>query len=271
MMNSLAKSLVFLHTVLSVVGMGWAMYLVIQGRDLGWLDPYKEVLEYNADGTAKSSVRHASEYDKSFAAVQDAARVRDRTYVAVKPTIDSIRTAEPYLATNTLFYAAELRRLREATEKIIVNRNQGAGAVLDVPVLGKPVPEAMPVDNVNESHATYVANLKKIIGEKHHVTKKKTDGEIDGVEQEIRKVVNDTKELTFQLTGTDENNKYVQPGLYQLTDLEFRTQSQLKLEIDEIKPHWSKAIEQSRLYRFRYNDLTATLKKLQAPMQKKGV
>ncbi|MSQ93315.1 MAG: hypothetical protein EXR98_02025 [Gemmataceae bacterium] len=266
MMNNLAKSLVLLHTVLSVAGMGWAIMLTLQGRDLGWMEPYQEVFSYGQDGKPKAgeTARYASEYDKSLAALQDAARVRDRTYVAVKPAIDSIRTAEPYLANNHLYYVAELKRLREATEKIVVRRNKEAGAVLETPIIGKPVPEDQALANITESHATYMQNLKKIIGEVHPKTLKKTQGDIDGVEADIRKLATDTKELTFQLTGTDETNKYVQPGLYQLTDQEFKAQSQLKVEIEEIRPNWSKAVEQSRLFRFRFNDLDAQLKKLKA-------
>jgi hypothetical protein len=263
MINALAKSLVLLHASLSLIGMAWAFALFMQGRDLGWVEPYQETV-YNNEGKLIFSVRHASEYDKSWAAAQDAARTRDRTYAAVKPAIDSLRTAEPYLANNHLHYLAELRRLREATEKIKVFRNQQAGAVLDTPgsKLGKPVPEEKAVEMVTESHRTYVENLKKIIGEFNPDTKKKILGEIDDIEEKIRKLATSTKDITFQLTGTDETNKYVQPGLYQLIDQEFKAQSQLKIEIDQIKPNWSKAVEQSRLYRFRYTDLEATLKKL---------
>lgn len=264
MINAFAKSLVLLHSVLSVIGMGWAILLVVQGRDLGWLEPYQEVF-YGADGKPLSSIRHASEYDKSLAAAQDAARVRDRTYLAVKPAIDSIRTAEPFLANNHLFYVAEINRLRTATERIVVIRLKRGGLEVDPPVLGKPVLEDKALDNVTESYATYMQNLKKILGEVDPKTMAKTKGEIDGVEAEVRKLATDTKELTFQLTGTDETNKYVQPGIYQLTDQEFKAQGQLKVEIDEIKPDWSKAVEQSRLYRFRYNDLMATLQKLKGP------
>ena len=67
------------------------------------------------------------------------------------------------------------------------------------------------------------------------------------------------------MTGTDETNKYVQPGLYQLIDLEFKFQTEIKNEIDDIKPNESKSIEQSRLYQYRRADLEATLQKSVAP------
>jgi hypothetical protein len=71
------------------------------------------------------------------------------------------------------------------------------------------------------------------------------------------------------LTGTDENNKIVEPGLYTLLDLEFKAQTQLRVEIEEIKPYWSKATEQARLFVYRRSDLEATLQKLKAPLPPK--
>jgi hypothetical protein len=87
MMNFFGKFLVLIHALLSVAGMSWAIMIFLQARDLGWKEPYKEELE-------KGSVLHASEYDKSQAAVVEAARTRDRIYAQVKPAIESIRATE---------------------------------------------------------------------------------------------------------------------------------------------------------------------------------
>ena len=46
--------------------------------------------------------------------------------------------------------------------------------------------------------------------------------EIDVLDKDIKKVVEATKLFTTQLTGTDDENKYIQPGLYQLVDLEYK-------------------------------------------------
>jgi hypothetical protein len=249
MMNMLGKSLVLLHALLSVAGMSWAIVLVLQARDFGRIEPNKEVLE-------KSTVLHASEYDKSQAAAVEASNTRNRTYAHVKPAIDSIRATEPFLPGNTLFYRSELLRLKEAPDKIEVRRLKDAGNKLDTPDnnLGKPVPEDKVLEMVSKSYKAYEADRKKLFEE------------IDTVEAEIRKITNTTKKLTEQLTGTDEANKYVQPGLYQLIDLEFKYQGQIKSEIDDMKPNWSKAIEQSRLFQYRRADLEATLEKLQGPL-----
>jgi len=115
---------------------------------------------------------------------------------------------------------------------------------------------------VTKSYKEYQADLKKLIGHVDPKTKEETPGQIDDVEKEIRRIVNDTKRFTALLTGTDEANKYVQPGLHQLIDLEFKYQEQIKTEIHDIKPSWSKAIEQSRLLQYRRADLEATLEKL---------
>ena len=80
----------------------------------------------------------------------------------------------------------------------------------------------------------------------------------------MQKIAAKTRDITEQLTGTDDAGIRKNYGLYQLVDLEFTYQGKIKLEIDDIKPHWSKAIEQARLFGYRREDLEATLKKLHA-------
>lgn len=269
MMNKVGKSLVLLHGVLSIAAMCWAITLVLQARDFGWTEPYKEVLE-RSDGKVKSAVLHASEYDKSQAAVTEAANTRNRIFAHVQPAIDSIRATEPFLPYNTLFYRFELNRLRESPDNIEVRRLQKGGNFPDTP-LGKPAPEDKALEMVTKSYKEYQADLRKLIGHVDPKTKEETPGQIDDVEKEIRKIVNDTKRFTALLTGTDEANKYVQPGLRQLIDLEFRSQEQIKTEIDAIKPDWSKAIEKSRLFQYRRADLEATLEKLKGPPAAKKI
>jgi hypothetical protein len=276
-MNFLGKSLVMIHAILSVGGMTWAILLVVQGRDFGWAEPYKAVLKYDGQGNPTEFARYASEYDKSWAVVKNAERVRNRTYAAVEPAIDSLRNTEPFLANNHLHYVSELRRLREASGPIKVARLDKGGLTLDVPELGKPVPEDPALDKITKSYRAYKADLKKLIGDLTRKDPKnlngpvdlkdliRTEGEVDAVHDDIRRIVKATKDITFQMTGRNEANEYIQPGLYELGDLEFKAQSQLKDSIDEIKPHWSKAVEQSRLFRYRRNDLEATLEKLKGP------
>jgi hypothetical protein len=257
MMNKLGKSLVLLHAVLSIAAMGWAITLVLQARDFGWTAPSKEVLEWS-DGKVKSAVLHASEYDKSLAAVTEAAKTRDRTYVHVQPAIDSIRATEPYLPYNHLFYRSEKDRLRQSPDTIEVRRLQKGGNFPDSP-LGKPAPEDKALETVTKSFTAYQGDLKKL------------DEENAEFEKQIRRIVTMTNQFPKLMTGTDEANKYVQPGLHQLIDLEFKHQEQIKTEIDGIKPNWSNAIKQSRDYQYRRADLEATLEKLKGPSAAKRI
>lgn len=266
MMNQLSKGLVLLHVAFSVASMTWAILLVIQARDFGWVEPYKEVLEWTKDGAEKSFVRHPSEYDKSWAALKEAAQTRDLTYTHVKPALESLGETEPYLPGNHLFYVAEFQRLREGPDKIEVKRLKDGGMALDPPnsPLGKPTFNENKVDGIGKSYKSYEADLKKLFKE------------IDEEEAEIRKIVVSSKKYANELTGTVEDPDdplkkpavYVHPGLYQLIDLEFKALSQIKIETDNIKPNWSKAVEQSRLFQYRRADLEATLEKLQVPEPK---
>ncbi len=114
MMNVMAKSLVLLHATVSVMCMTWAMLIVLQGRDFGWVDPAKDVLSRKPDGTVDKAVRHASEYDKSIAAVTVVVKTRDMTMVHVQPAVDALRATEPYLPDNRLFFLSEIDRLQSS-------------------------------------------------------------------------------------------------------------------------------------------------------------
>jgi hypothetical protein len=214
-------------------------------------------------------VLHASDYDISRAVVVEAGKNRDRLYAVVKPEIDSIRANEQYLGTNHLFYQAELRRLREATDDIEVRRLLKPGVEFEIKEndLSKPAIDANVLAAVNKSYKSYQQELWNLMG---HVDDKGTVlivGDIDKIEKKIRELADETKKITFELTGIDEaNNKSVQPGLYQLTDREFKYQGKIKKEIELIKPEWSKSIEQARLFQFRRADLEATLKKLKSDL-----
>jgi hypothetical protein len=253
MANFVAKALVLLHVILSVAAMTWAIMLVLQDKDFGRMEPIKEILDYDATtGEPKSWVRHASAIDKSHAALIEAKNTRDLTYVFVKPALDQIRENEAFLANNHLHYKAEMNRLQNGAGELEVKRFKDGGLELDTPAsnLGKPAQEEKALANIKKSYKAYSDDLKAIFLE------------VDKVEEEIQTDTKKTKEIVFQMTGKDEANKYVQPGLYDLIDLEFRAQTQLKIEIDDIKPHWSKAIENARLYQSRRGSLEDTLEKL---------
>lgn len=251
-MNFIGKSLVLFHVVLSVAAMTWALWVFAHGRDLGGLEPRKEVLETDKEGNPTKSQRHASEYDKSAVALAQAVRTRDVLFSHVKPALDDIEKHDPFLYQNHLHYLAELKRLREAPDEIVIKRLKEGGLLLEVPVLGRPEYEKDPVPDVKKSYRAYKADLVKV------------DAEIKKIEDEIVIKVNAVKEFTKQLTGTDDKNEPTGPGLYQLADREFKKQSQIKVEIDELKPYWSQSLEQARQHRIRRTDLESTLFKLKA-------
>jgi hypothetical protein len=206
-------------------------------------------------------VRHASIYDKSQAALTEAAKTRDLAYSYVKPALASLRTTEPILADNHLHYTAELKKLREGPDPIVVKRLEAAGTVLEGNnPLGKPLTDAAPVKgfNVTKSIVGYSADLKELMNQ------------IDGVEVKIREKINQTKAFTGKLTGTDETNKYEQPGLYQLIDLEYKAQQDIKKEIATVTRPKEKAMEDARLYRIRRIDLQETLDHLKSLAAPKG-
>jgi len=251
MINKLAKTLVLMHTVLSLAGLTWALVVVMQANDLGWKEPAKEVVEYAMpEGTPKASVRHASLYDKSVGAYTLALESRNRTYSHVQPAIDALRQTESHLPENHLYYVAKLKQLRDATDKIEVRHLKDGGAKLDLPTVGKPAYEDAALENIVKSRAEFNKDLEELYKQ------------IETLDQEIKKIVVSTKRFTTQLTGTDDDNKYIQPGLYQLVELEYKAQTQLKIEIDDIKPRWSKAIEDAGGHRYRRGDLEATLQRL---------
>ncbi|HZZ81178.1 MAG TPA: hypothetical protein VFE62_21930 [Gemmataceae bacterium] len=252
MMNFIAKGLVLFHTVISILAMTWAVTYVLVGRDFGWAEPRQEATEYDGEGNAKAFVRYASEIDKSQVALLEAKENRDLTYVYVKPAIDQFREAEPYLANNHLHYRAEMERLDKATGPLKVKDFKDGGNTLDTPTskLGKPALEDKDLDDIKKSYESYGNDMKSLYKD------------IAEVENDLNKISVASKKIVADLTGTDEANKYVQPGLYDLVDLEFKAQTKLKQEIDDIKPYWSRAIQNAQLYRSQRDQLENTLKKL---------
>jgi hypothetical protein len=269
MMNVLAKSLVLMHVVLSLAGLTWALMLFLHGRDFGWKEPGMEVLEYNTDGTPSTKpgavLRFASDYDKSVVAVQEAGATRDRAYRHVKPALESIARTENYLPDNHLFYWKEMERLRKERSDEEKKDNMGfrvkrlkeAGHALNADEdglrLGTPIFDDDEVALIKKPYDEYKADLTVLFKR------------IDKYNNEIREIADKTQAITEDLNGTNKLGKSVKPGLYALNDLEFQYQKQLKIEIDDIKPFWSKAIEQAGSHRYRRIDLERRLMELKAP------
>jgi hypothetical protein len=123
--------------------------------------------------------------------------------------------------------------------------------------LALPDPEQIVVVAINKSIDLYEQELKSYLGFVDPKTQKKTLGSIDRVEDDIAGIIKRTKDFTAHMTGTDEANQYVKPGLRQLDEQEFDAQRRIKEEIEAIKPFWSQAIEKANLLQFRRLDLEA--------------
>jgi hypothetical protein len=236
MINLIAKTLVGTHTALSLLGLVWALLLFFQFPDWGWVEPRKEYEQ-----------RIASEYDKSVVAIRQAVATRDRVLTTVPPAEKALREAETYYPQNRLYYTAELQRLRKAPDKIVVKTVKGEGLpMLDRKKLGKPVLDT-DVAGIEKSYDAYLDDLKKV------------QGQIDEVQKEIRKYIDDSKEVTFQLTGKDDAGKKVKHGLYDLVDQEYQTQQRLNTEREYLRPQWAEALEDARRFAVRRSNLERTL------------
>lgn len=251
MMNTLAKSLVALNLVLSLLAMTWALMIFLDVTDWGWKEPRQDLGQ---------SV--ASEYEKSAAMFKRAVRARDAAWPAVTPARADLAEAQNYFPKNHLYYLAELRRIKESPEeKIEVKVFKGPGLPLEPagkkkvgrPVLDNPVPEVV------KSQASYRKDVAELF------TK------IDAVEKQVRDLVEKTKKIDFQLTGKDDAGAEVQPGLYALVDAEYRTQAATKFEKEYLSPRWAQALEEARLYTLRRTGLEQSLNRLQDAMKKRGL
>jgi hypothetical protein len=241
MFNFLGKVLVLVHTFLSLLVMIWALSLFMNATDWGFINPREDLGQ-----------RIASEFDKSAVAVSDAIKMRDRAVVNVAAAQASLRETEQRFAFNHLYYVAELKRLRTAPEPIEVKAIKAGVLPLDTPgkEIGKPVLDAK-VEGIDQSYQTYVGNLKML------------EAQIDKVETEKREVIEESKKVTFQLTGKDDAGKRVRIGLYELIDKEYQIQQGLRQEKEYLQPQWAQALEEARLFRLRRQSLETTLSRFQ--------
>lgn len=235
MFNALGKTLVFINLTVSLLAMSWAAAIFLQFVDWGWKEPRKYLDE-----------RIASEYDKRAAALADAHRAYDLVRPGIAPAQTNVRNAETRFPVNHLFYVAELDRLgnnsADAIEIKEIKMADGS-AVLDVPVVGRPVlADAAPV---NKSFVKYQADLKAV------------QAQIDEVSGKIKAVLATEKALGLRLTGADDK-----PGVYRLVEIEKETHEQIKSEKAYVRPLWVSALREVEVYQDRRARLETTLEKL---------
>jgi len=260
MMNALGKTLVLIHTVLCLIGLGWAAALYLSFVDWGWKEPRRVDIRDEKDRKDKKDgpavYRVASEIDKRVATLRQAAKARDLVVPAIAKNHNAWRRAAEQFPKNHLFYAAELARLNGDPNPIDIKNIQylGGDPVLEPAGLGAPK-LTDPVPGINKSYKAYEADLKKVMQE------------IEVESKGILKWTTDAQKITFALTGKDDKGNKVKAGLYELLEREFEEQRQAKYEKDYLQPNWARALEESELFRERREILEETLSRLKKRKQ----
>lgn len=260
MMNSLGKSLVLLHTALCLLGLSWAAALYFSFVDWGWKEPRRVDIrdekdkKDKKDGPSPGLYRVASEIDKRGAAVKAAATARDMVLPAVANNQRSWKLKAEQFPQNHLIYFNELVRLNSAADpidiKAIKYNDKDGEPVLDVPGIGAPLFLNV-VPGVNKSYQTYANELTKEMDKVKEESKVTQKWLLVG--QKVAAALNSEKDV---------NNKTVRAGLYELLEREFDAQRQAKFEKDYLLPNWSRALEESELFRERRVNLEETLTRL---------
>lgn len=252
MMNFLGKGLVLLHVTLSFLALSWAAAIFLQYVDWGWKEPRGDYWDTNQK---KYTMRVASEIDKRSAALNQALIGRDTVMPEIKPQVDRLREAQKYFPVNHLWYQSKLASLRNDKEPIVVKEiktDQGVPLLesgekpLGVPVLDNLIP------NVTKSQAVLEADLKKI------------NADIEVTTKQIDAITKESKKITSVLNGfNEETGAKERPGIYDLIQYESRTQSEIKVEMEDVlKPRWVDAVKEAELFVERRARLEADLKRI---------
>lgn len=245
MMNRLGKGLVLLHVAMSLLLLTLALAIFFQAIDWGWMEPRKDL-----------NFRVASEFDKRAAAVQGAYRAVLLVLPELVKAQQGLAEVEPRLGENHLWYREQLKDLRSSPkEKEIVVKElkfKDGVAVVDGPKgnrLGKPVLDEVAAD-ITKSFAAYAEDLKDL------------QKSIDETDDQIRKKIDEEKELTLKLNGKEDKDKVKSIGLYDLLEKEAKAQAQIRFEIEYLRPLWVNALEEQDLFLQRRQQLDNTLERL---------
>lgn len=254
MMNALGKLLVLIHTGLAFVGLAWAAGLYLSFVDWGWKEPGRSVdLRTGDERKGKNnSPRIASEIDKRQAALNQAAKARDRVVPAIEKNRSAWHLVAQQFPKNHLAYVAELNRLYQGDGPLVIKGVQykDGDPVLEPALIGAPV-LANDIAGLNKSYRAYESELKKILA----LIKNETDA--------TQKWLSDAQKITAALvTVKDDKGKAISKGLYDLLEDEFEAQRQAKFEKDYLQPNWSRALEEAELFRDRRGILEETLERL---------
>lgn len=244
MMNRLGKGLVLLQLAMSLLFLAMALAIFFQAMDWGWKEASKDL-----------TYRIASEFDKRSAAVSNAQRVLAAITPSVTTAQANLTEIEPFLGDNHLWYRKKLKELRSERNDIAVKEikvGSNGTVVVDGPKgkrLSKPVLDEAAAD-ITKSFDSYVGVLKDL------------QKEIDAADADIRKLVEQEKELTLQLIGVREMDKVVKMGLYALLEKEADAQAQIRFEKEYLDRLWANVQQDQDLYIGRQHQLQMTLARM---------
>jgi hypothetical protein len=239
---------VLVYSVFCLAGLVLGLLVFFEFVDWGRAEP--RVLPGESTKSGSNDQRIASEYDKSTVIYKNALDGRDLVFPTIKPAEDSLREIDMYFGKNHLFYAAELKKLREGDGPIDVKAIPAEGIPSDKPgkPYGKPVPEQA-VEGLSKSLTAYTAELKELL---------KKDGPVAKIEEAIGKLAEENETISYQLTGKKDGKKK-NHGIYDLVEEEFQMQQLHKSERDYLQPQWAATVEEARRFSLRYDSLQATL------------
>ena len=109
---------------------------------------------------------------------------------------------------------------------------------------------------VEKSYESYLGDLKKV------------QGDLNTTLDDIAKLVEQQKDLTVRLNGVMEDGKLTKPGLYALMEMENQTQSRVKKETEEVRPHWAIELLEAQQLNKRRLRLQDRLNELDAALPK---
>ena len=246
-MNFIGKGLVVVHTLFSLAGLLLAVVIYFEFVDWGRAEPRVAAGEPLAKGGSNDQ-RVPSEYDKNVVIFNDAVIGRNLAIPGMKPAEARLLEAEQHFAQNDLAYAAELRKLRTDPGEFQVNAIPADGVPTDTPgkSIGKPIP-SVPVEGLTKSLRTYKGELERELEK------------LEPLGVEIRAWAKKNQEISYQLTGKDENGKKVTHGLFGLIDQEFKNQQLLKEERDYLQPQWAYTVAAASRFGARRAGLEETL------------
>jgi hypothetical protein len=256
MWNTLGKALILVFTIGCLMGLMLAYVVYFEFIDWGRSVPRVVAGESGKGAPGANDMRVASEYDKSKVIFDNAKGDRDLAVPPLVPAEVALRESQDRFAQNHLFYVAQLRNLESGVGDIEVKRLPPEGIPTDTPgkAIGKPIP-TVKMPELKRSMLGYDAMLKDELAK------------LKPLDDQVRELAKKNSDITYQLTGKNDKGEKVTHGLYELVDLEYKTQQRLLAEYNYVQPQWASIVEDARRYGTRRTSLEGTLSGLEKALK----